>query len=294
MPAPSRMQIAKADILAHFDSLPFKLFRKGDIRRVMAEQRDFWRLAQRANTDELIAFLAKHGELRNFRIEFPSRPAEIFVWGDSTPLLEILQFSRPRSHYSHYTALRFHGLTEQVPKTIYLTEEPHATQKRHSDLSQSAVDAAFKKPVRVSQNMAVLNDLRICILNGSGEIGIIEGEMHEGERRPARIRVTNLERTLIDATVRPAYAGGVSEVLKAFQNARQSVSVNRLRALLQKLDFLYPYHQAIGFYLQRAGFSATAVKLFRELPQQFDFYLAHEMGATDYISEWRLHVPRGF
>ena len=62
------------------------------------------------------------------------------------------------------------------------------------------------------------------------------------------LRFTNLERTLIDATVRPVYAGGVFEVRKAYELAKEKVSVNRLAALLQKLDYTYPYHQAIGFY----------------------------------------------
>ena len=64
------------------------------------------------------------------------------------------------------------------------------------------------------------------------------------------LRFTNLERTLIDAAVRPVYAGGVFEVRKAYQLAKEKVSVNRLAALLQKLNYIYPYHQAIGFYLE--------------------------------------------
>ena len=94
--------------------------------------------------------------------------------------------------------------------------------------------------------------------------------------------------------MRPVYGGGVAEVLKAFREARGRVSVNRLRALLEKMEFLYPYHQAVGFYLERAEYAPGALKLFRELPQVFDFYLTHDMGATDFVPQWRLHVPRGF
>ena len=109
-----------------------------------------------------------------------------------------------------------------------------------------------------------------------------------------QVRVTNIERTLIDIVVRPAYSGGVAEVLKAFERAREQASVNRLMALLQKLNYLYPYHQAIGFYLERAGYSGTALDFIRQMPLNYDFYLAHQMGATDYVPQWRLHIPKGF
>lgn len=40
-----------------------------------------------------------------------------------------------------------------------------------------------------------------------------------GVKTIKKIRVTDLERTLIDIAVRPAYSGGVFEVLEAFKNA---------------------------------------------------------------------------
>ena len=42
----TRLQIAKPDILRHFDELPQKVLRLGDIQRILKEQREFWRLAQ--------------------------------------------------------------------------------------------------------------------------------------------------------------------------------------------------------------------------------------------------------
>ncbi|MGH7784755.1 MAG: type IV toxin-antitoxin system AbiEi family antitoxin domain-containing protein, partial [Candidatus Binatia bacterium] len=71
-------------------------------------------------------------------------------------------------------------------------------------------------------------------------------------------------------------------------------SINRLAATLRQLAYVYPYHQAIGFYLERAGYDENSIDLMRQFPQDFDFYLAHKMGASEYVSAWRLHVPRGF
>ena len=40
------------------------------------------------------------------------------------------------------------------------------------------------------------------------------------------VRVTDLERTLIDIAVRPEYAGGVYEVLNVYRLAKGKVSAN--------------------------------------------------------------------
>lgn len=108
-------------------------------------------------------------------------------------------------------------------------------------------------------------------------------------------RVTDLERTLIDVTLRPAYAGGVFEVPKAYALARERVSVNKLVTMLRNLEFAYPYHQAIDYYLERSGYTASQLALVRRLPFEHDLYLAHDMGRTRYEAELGTYsYQRGF
>ena len=45
------------------------------------------------------------------------------------------------------------------------------------------------------------------------------------------LAITNIERTLIDATVRPLYSGGVYEVFEAYRRAAEHISVNKLAAM---------------------------------------------------------------
>lgn len=295
MAAPTRIQIAKADIFRHFDDLPTRIFKTADIAAILTQERGFWRLAQKTNTDAFIDFLVRSGRLKAYNFNFPSRLSQVYAWGDA-PLLEIVLSLRPRTSLSHYTAVRVHGLTEQIPKTIYVTHEPaELPYKRDSTLTQDAINAAFQKPERTTQDVAIYQDLRICLINGvgTGGLGIIDTEARADSGDLAHVRVTNLERTLIDITVRPGYAGGVAEVLKAFREAKEKASVNRLRAMLLKLAYVYPYHQALGFYLERAGYSASAIEMFREMPTPFRFYLAHAMGETDYVPAWNLYIPKG-
>ena len=192
--------------------------------------------------------------------------------------------------------MQMHGLTEQSPKTTYLNFEQPLPSNSTGELTQKNIDAAFKRRVRTTSYIAETKQFRVCMLNGkkTGYLGVEDGERDDGGRHIKKPRVTNIERTLIDIAVRPVYAGGVFEVLKAYRLAQEKVSVNRLAAMLQQLKFIYPYHQVIGFYLDRAGYKASLLDLLRRFPMDFDFYLEHQMKQTEYVKAWRLHVPQGF
>ncbi|CAE6861912.1 hypothetical protein R69608_06860 [Paraburkholderia nemoris] len=294
----TRIQIAKADIVKHFDQLPSHVLKLKEIRAILADQRTFWRLAQNTTAADFIAFLRQHAKLKEIAFPFPQRSEQAYVWGD-VPLLTVLLSLRKNLYLSHYTAMRLHGLTEQSPKTIYITDERSSgsgSQQERPKLSQNDIDQAFTHAPRVSHNWVEYAGKRIYLLNGAhtGHLGVVAERVTDDGGEEVLARLTNLERTLIDIVVRPIYAGGIFEVAKAFELAKGSVSINKLVATLRKLDFAYPYHQAIGYYLERAGYKPTQIDLIRRLPIEYDFYLMHEMGETRYVKEWRLFVPNGF
>jgi hypothetical protein len=97
---------------------------------------------------------------------------------------------------------------------------------------------------------------------------------------------------LVDISVRPSYAGGVNTVLDAYRKARDKISVSLLAEMLSNLQYKYPYHQAMGFYLERTGaYSDPEIALFRATKTDYDFYLTHNMKMTTYSEKWRLYYP---
>lgn len=244
--------------------------------------------------EQLIQYLTELELIAEYRLSFSHDSFRRYA-PPETSLYTVVASFYQRGYLSHYSALFLHQLTTQIPKTVYLNWEqsPKPQRSTRSGLVQANIDQAFQRPQRKTNNYATFEDQTIIILNGkhTHNLGVHDIALNDEEI----ISVTGLERTLIDISVRPSYAGGAGQVLEAFEKAKeQGVSINRLVSLLKKLDYVYPYHQVIGFYLERAGYAENQIAMLERLEQTHDFYLDYALKNPDYNKRWRLFIPKGF
>ena len=286
-----RFSIAKKDIVQYFSGLPSHVFRRSDLSTILETNKDFWRLSNSMGAQKFIQLLLEKTALQEITFAFPARRETRYIWGD-VPFLVVVASLKSEGFFSHYTAMQLHDLTDQIPTTIFLNQEQPPKYVDHDAiLSQESIELAFQQLPRKSNNIATVGEYHICLLNGkhTGRAGVAWIDLPDGYKLP----LSSLERTLIDITVRPAYSGGVQEVMQAFARAKEKVSVNLMMALLQKMEFVYPYHQAIGFYLERTGYRPEQLDLVRKFSRRYDFYLAHSMKVMEYAPQWRLFFPKG-
>jgi len=288
----TRFQVAKRDIVSFFEGYEKRILDMNDISRILEQNREFWRLPRNLGPSKFVNLLTENTKLKVYGFTFRRKTYLRLAWGDESTYKLALSLERD-SYFTHYTALYWHNLTDQIPKTIYVNYEQRPKRHIGERLLQANIDRAFRNPQRESKNVAVVGDFKICMLNGkwTNKLGVTEIITDENEQ----IILTDLERTLIDIVVRPTYSGGIYEVLNAYRRAAKTVSINKLSSMLQKLDYIYPYHQAIGFYLERAGaYREAQIQLLKKFEFQYDFYLTHQMKETKYSKEWRLYYPKGF
>ncbi len=291
----TRLQLARSEIQAHLDAHSNRVLMHADLQRTLSTNRAEWRLPESTTTAQLITALSGPGRLQRVELKFPARKEIRYIWRHA-PLPEILLTLRPHCHFSHFTAMQMHNLTEQDPRTIYVNYEQSPKPEPPGGLSQSGINRAFRGRPRTSKTVARYDGYQICLLNGkhTGYLGVQPRTVSWGpEEDNCLVRVTDVDRTLIDITVRPFYSGGPDEVLKAYQRAGERASATRLGVYLRKMRYVYPYHQAVGFYMDRAGtFARSAVDRFREsFPLDFDFHLGYGLQDTRYDEKWRLFVP---
>lgn len=234
------------------------------------------------------AFLIENNILKKHEIKLYNKTMTKYIFGDVSNYEIALSIS-PKSYLSHYTAMFLHGLTDNVPKTIYTnTEQYKKSIEDPSPMEQLNIDRAFSRPMRTTNNIAKLKDFNVVLINGKNveRLEVIDIEINNKS-----LPITSLERTLIDIVTRPNYAGGVEEILNAYKEAKGKFSTSRLLATLKKFNYKYPYHQAIGFYLEKAGHEENILKRFDKLDKTYDFYLTYQMKEKSYSKRWKLYYP---
>lgn len=278
-----------SEIEALFDSLPNKSFSEQDLRDVFVQQKEQWNIPASSSSKHFINFLVEKTAFRKVELEKDGQHKikHLFIWKAEDDL-SIIAGLKKSGYYTHYTAMSLHNLTLQIPKVYYLNTE-HSQNPAPTPLSQEDVDQAFSKEQRKTSLSYSYKNKKVFLLNSknTGELGV-----KAFNRDMEYYCYTDLERTLIDIAIRPAYSGGVFEVLEAYRQAKGKVDATKLHQYLQKLDYSYPYHQVIGFYMERAGYSPAETAPF-EKSITLNFYLTYNLKAKQFSEKWKLFYPKG-
>lgn len=195
--------------------------------------------------------------------------------------------SKNRAYFSFYSALYLNGLTLQIPKNIYITVERIIKTFNNSELAQENIDVAFSQKPRITTDTRRFGDYTIFYIDGQNQsdLGVVSFR--------DTLKKTDMERTLIDCTVRPFYCGGVTQVLEAYSNAKDILDIQKLYTYLQKMNFTYPYGQLIGFYLQHSGYRAVDYSIFEKTLTDFKFYTSYNIFKKGFDPKWQIYYPQG-
>jgi hypothetical protein len=293
MARPSSLSLAKNELLAEFTLNSQSTYTHSQLARFLSQHRSRLKLAQSIKISDLIVFLEKHGDLKTHKLQSEQYGQQItrYSWGKIS-IYELALSIKKHAFFSHATAAKLNGLIRQDAKAIYLNVEQSPKPKNQNLITQDGIDRAFSTKQRQSNLIYTHNSTAITMISGknTGRLGVEEIEGPDSKK----IWATNLERTLIDIVVRPTYAGGPTQLLKAYRAAKDRVRVEQLVTMLKELDYSYPYHQAIGFLMEKARYPQSQLTQLRALGLSHDFYLAHGLQRPKYSKDWRLHFPDNF
>ncbi|MDE8272643.1 hypothetical protein PT189_08755 [Erysipelothrix rhusiopathiae] len=206
----------------------------------------------------------------------------------------------PKHFFSFYTAAYVHGLTLNVPRSIYVRQEnlkklPDDREKILFD--QKIVDKSFTKNPRISNTNVdfFFNNREYKIIKTETQnmdsIGIEQFHYFGNE-----LEVTSIERTLIDISVHPHYSGGPGEVLKIFKNAKNKINCVTMAEIFNKYNLKYPYERRILFYMKRTGYDRSSVKEFEENVKknknlELKFYLNNQITQPKLDEKLDIYYP---
>jgi predicted transcriptional regulator of viral defense system len=286
MGRPSRFTIMKnkkEQIQLIFKKKKQDFFTYAEISEILDENKEKLSLPQKTTVPDFIKFLTTEEIIIYNEFNFPHKTIHRYVYKD-VGITKIAPSLFKGAYLSHHTAAYFHKLTNQRIGEIYINKEQSNKGTNTGNLIQSNITKAFSNNMRRSNNFAHFQNQKIFLLNGknTGDIGV---------ETISNVRVTSIARTLIDITVRPLYCGGPEMVLEIFKNAKGKFLVKDLLDLLEKINYHYPYHQSIGFYLEKANYPLKDIEVFRQISQKYDFYLTYKMEKPLYDRHWRVYFP---
>lgn len=147
---------------------------------------------------------------------------------------------------SHWSAMHYHGLTDQVPRKVFAlttTEASIPRRPKGNDEGYRVGDILYKftqtKPHRYF---------------GTEKIWVGE----------TRVTITDPERTLIDGLMMPYHCGDFAEVLHAFRNRGEQLDLNRIVGYALRLDAAVA--KRLGWVLEKLGYSGRQLNALLDLP----------------------------
>ena len=137
---------------------------------------------------------------------------------------------------SHWSALNYHGLTEQIPQRVFVL-----TSARSVPRPRGARAAAGNDGYAVGGTVYQFVQVKPERFFGVQEVWVDE----------SRVKITDPERTLLDGLMAPQYCGDFGEVLHAFDKLGSKLDVERIIEYALKLDAATV--KRLGWVLEREG-----------------------------------------
>ena len=151
---------------------------------------------------------------------------------------------------SHWSALQHHGLTEQIPRDVFVlttkgTWIPRSreSKRRRPSGSYTVGDTAFRF-IQIKRDRFF------------GAENVWVGD--------ARVSVTDLERTLLDGLSMPQHCGDFAEVIHAFQVAKDRLSSERIAEYAVRLGVTTA--KRLGWVLEAQGVGSPELERLATLP----------------------------
>ena len=151
---------------------------------------------------------------------------------------------------SHWSALHHHGLTEQVPRDVFVltTKGTWVPRSRESKQRQSSGSYA------VGDTTYRFVQVKRSRFFGAEKVWVGD----------ARVSVTDLERTLLDGLSMPRHCGDFAEVLHAFQMAMDRLNTERITEYATRLGVTTA--KRLGWALEIQGVAPSKLEELASLP----------------------------
>ena len=151
---------------------------------------------------------------------------------------------------SHWSALHYHGLTEQVPREVFVLTTTATSIPRMRRTWDKHFGGGY-----------LVGDIVYRFIQLTPERFFGTEKVWLGD---ARVSITDVERTLLDGLSMPRYCGDFAEVLHAFQAGMGRLGIDRIAQYAARLDTATA--KRLGWVLEYQGEGSSTIDHLAALP----------------------------
>lgn len=197
-------------------------------------------------TRQLLMRLVETGELADLEPKLHLyQVTSPYAQQDPVQEWEVLMEANPLAAVSHYSAMHFHQLTEDFPKEFHLLLPGIAPDWFPIGTGEDDWDEG--EPPGKTRKLLQLHHLPVYWHTVKRLQGI-----REYKQFGYPVRVTSVERTLLDGLLEPSLCGGIEKVFRAWVNARDTLQLSKVIDLVNSFDMPI-LRQRTGFVLETLG-----------------------------------------
>ncbi|MCP4134737.1 MAG: hypothetical protein GY754_27430 [bacterium] len=206
---------------------------------------------------------------------------------------------KKKSFLTGYLVFAFLGWTEYIPTIIHVNWKRNLFKKTNSPIVNDVLQKVAFKPKKASRLRFKYNDYEIMILNGQ----VIKKYKQQHFRLLSEIaelpdytETYVEERLIIESLINYHYFGGADIVWDAGIDQFLNLDLDLMYKIYKELDLIYPYANAIGYWMEKAGVSQ---KYLRKWEKMIDYNMQFHMFMGDgerrvWNKKWNLYVSKRF
>jgi hypothetical protein len=210
-----------------------------------------------------------------------------YYFGDTNTEFDKALMYKKDSFLSLSTSLNFQGLSTIQDNIIYTSSELNDKSKysKPITLTQQDIDNSYSKEARKTKSYAEYGDKFLVLLTPkySNKIEVIE---YNG------IPVSSINRALVEIIVNSQYYKSTQEIINIFKPIKKYIDLEKVNNVLIGFNYIYPFHQCVGFFLEQIGFKREELGIFHKYVDTLVFYTRKQLLEYRYDDYWKIRFNK--
>jgi len=270
----------KKDILKTIQAYDF--LSQGQLKEILDQLKDKSLVSSSLSYNSFLLKLIDEG-LSQKSITIRGHTKTRYTFSQDFNIYDFCNSLEKNSFFSMSTALNLQGLSNFRSDYIFVSKERSTRIEQGSiTLNQENIDNAFsKKPRRTNAYDKIDNHIVVLLeANNTDGFGIVEYDGY---------KVSSINRVFVEMITNIHYFQSSQNLIQVFENIKNRLDIDKIYTIIEKFDFIYPYFQLAGFYLEQIGYSKDELSKYFAKKSELNFYTEKNKNHHEFDEYWKIY-----